>query len=70
MRAFSHKHESIHKVFVSERERERASQENHSLFVTRSLQSVPFPPTSGCANIPLSDVECDVDVAYVSEVRT
>ena len=27
-----------------------------------------FSPTSGSANIPLSDVECDIDIADVGEV--
>ena len=57
----------IQYIEVFGRERERAPQENRS---TRSLQFSPFAPTSGRANIPLSDVECDVDIAHVSEVRT
>ncbi len=28
-----------------------------------------FSRTSGSANIPLSDVECDIDIADVGEVR-
>ncbi len=51
-------------------EQEGAAQEKRSMSVARSLQFMLFAPTSGCANIPLSDVKCDVDIAYVSEVRT
>ena len=38
------------------------------MFVARSLQFVLFQLTSGCAHIPLSDVECDIDIADVGEV--
>ncbi len=51
-----------------EEEEERAPREKGKM-LNASCLLCRFSPTSSSANIPLYDLECDVDIAHVLEVR-
>ena len=51
-----------------EEEEERAPQEKGKMLKASCLLS-RFNPASRSVNIPLCDLECDVDIAHVLEVR-